>query len=395
MPTFSTNVKPFSLTLVSCIFLLLHLCAASTVSYAQTENVKTDSVKIGFLPALGYSSDIGFVAGGLASRYHYREGVEPFQSHLQSAALATTKGLFSFMLMFDQVETFNRPIRSKSLINIGRIKEATYFGLGNDSPFDKELWDSDNYFYETYFGLLEVSGRKVILKHPEFEKSHLDLMLITGIQLHRPQLGIESSFLETTPPDYVDGGWSWEVGLGLVWENRDNEFAATRGNAGLINFRYAPGIIADFTMWQLHMQASQYATAKIIFPVTAAIKIGYHQSGGSTPFWMLPVAGGEYSMRGYAEGRFRGDASLYYTAELRTWLIRYPSAGFRLGGQLFRDGGRVYESGEIATSFFKHHHQTYGLGAALSLFTYDFIVRADLAFSEDIHRIYLGIGYTF
>lgn len=395
MPAIPTHLKSLLRTFVSCIILFLHFFTGSAISYAQTENVGADSVKIGFLPALGYSSDIGFVAGGLASRYHYREGMDPFQSHLQSAAIATTKGLFSFMLMFDQVETFGRPIRSKSLLNIGRIKEATYFGFGNSSAFEQEIWDDGNYFYETYNGLIEVSGRKVLWKHPKYEKSHLDVMMLTGIQFNRPQLGNASSYLEVDNPEYIQGGWSWEMGVGLIWENRDSEFAATRGNAGFINFRYAPGLIADFNMWQLHLQASQFGTVKIIFPVTAAVKVGYHQAGGSTPFWMLPVAGGEYSIRGFAEGRFRGDASLYYTAELRTWLLQYPSSGFRLGGQLFTDGGRVFESRDIATSFFNDHHHTYGLGAALSLFTYDFIVRADLAFSEDIHRIYLGIGYTF
>jgi hypothetical protein len=392
MSAYWNVVSGYRYTAYILFFLIVTLTSESV---AQSETVPADSVKIGFLPALGYSSDTGFVAGGLVSRYHYREGVVPFQSHLQSAAIATTKGLFSLMVMYDQVETFGRPIRSKSLLNIGRVKEATYFGFGNESAFEKEVWDDDHYFYETYNGIMELSARKAIWKHPKYDKSHLDVMTLTGIQFNRPQLGNGDSYLETDNPDHIDGGWSWEIGVGLIWENRDSEFAATRGNAGFINFRYAPGLIADFSMWQLHLQASQYATAKIIFPVTAAVKVGYHQAGGSTPFWMLPIAGGEYSMRGYAEGRFRGDASLYYTAELRTWLLQYPSSGFRLGGQLFRDGGRVFESGEIVSSFFQNHHQTYGLGAVLSLFTYDFIIRADIAFSEDISRIYFGIGYTF
>lgn len=391
----TTHLQLSVMKIVSWCILLMCIFAGPAYSQAQTEPERTDSVKIGFLPALGYSSDIGFVGGGLVSRYHYREGLDPFQSHLQSAALATTKGLFSFMLMYDQVETFNRPIRTKSLINIGRIKEATYFGMGNQSNFDKETWDEGNYFYETYFGIAEVSGRKPIWKHSQYEKSHLDLMLLTDVRLHRPQLGDESGFIVTDSPEYLDGGWTWEIGAGLFWENRDSEFAATRGNAGFINFRYAPGLLADFSMWQLQLQASQFATTQIIFPVTAALKVGYHQAGGSTPFWMLPVAGGEYSIRGYAEGRFRGDASLYYTAELRTWLLQYPDYGFRLGGQLFTDGGRVFETSEITRSIFKDHHHTYGLGAALSLFTYDFIIRADIGFSEEISRVYFGIGYTF
>lgn len=382
------------------IALITIFTAVSTVAYGQPsgttiESGRTDSVKIGFLPALGYSSDVGFVGGGLFSRYHYQENVDPFQSHLQSAVIATTRGLFSLMLMYDNVETFGRPIRSKSLINFGRVLESTYFGIGNDTSFDKDLWDDGFYFYESFFGLLELTGRKVIWQHPDYRNSHLDIVGITSVEFHSPRLENAANFLTEDTPDHMGGGWTWAGGLGLQWENRDNEFAATRGNAAFIEFRYAPGIIADLTMWQILFQASRYSTRKIIFPVTAALKLGYHQSGGSTPFWMQPRIGGEYSVRGLAEGRYRSDAALYYTAELRTWFLQYPKQGFRLGGQLFTDGGRVYSTDEIIPSFFKEHHHTFGLGAALSLFTYDFIVRADLGFSEDISRLYLGIGYTF
>jgi outer membrane protein assembly factor BamA len=390
-----------SLPLLSLILLLIVLPA---LSFAQSpdqlhnsishESAK-DSIKIGFLPALGYSSDVGFLAGGVFSRYHYQEGMQPFKNQLNGSALATTKGLFSVSLQYEQIETFGRPIRSRTMFGIGRIKESTYFGFGNNTPFDPSLWEQGYYYYETYFGLAELYGRKSIWRS-ETRNSHLDWVLVTNLSMENPQTDQVDNRLTSDQPNYMDGLWVWESGTGLVWENRDNEFAATRGNTARLEVRVAPGLVMNNGSWQVQFQASQYATRHVwIFPVTAALKLGWHQAGGDTPFWRLPQAGGEYSMRGYADGRFLGDASLYYTAELRTWLIQYPEIGLRIGGQLFADGGRVFASHEITRAFFNDHKRTYGLGGAMSVFTNDFIVRGDLGFSDEIARFYLGIGYTF
>jgi outer membrane protein assembly factor BamA len=318
----------------------------------------------------------------------------PFKNQLSGTLVGTTKGLFSFSLQYEQVETFGRPIRTRNSISLGRVRESTYFGFGNNSTFDKALWDEGYYFYENYFGLVELYARNPIWT--EARGAHLDVVFVSNLSMESPQLNDVQNRLSADKPDYVDGLWVWETGTGLVWENRDNEFAATRGNFARFEVRVAPGLVMNNSSWQVQFEASQYATQKIwLFPVTAAIKLGWHQAGGETPFWRLPQAGGEFSLRGYAEGRFIGDASLYYTAELRTWLIQYPDLGFRLGGQLFTDGGRVFAVDQITKDFFKDHKRTFGLGGAMSIFTNDFIVRGDLGFSDELARFYLGIGYTF
>lgn len=377
------------------LLLALLLFSSSGLSAQPTSELPADSVKYGYLPALGYSSDTGFVGGGLVSRYHYREGVQPFQSFMQSAAIATTKGLFSFLLAYDQVETFGYPVRTRSQIEFGRILETTYFGLGNDSSFDDELWKDGYYFFENYFVGLQLGARKVIWENPERKGTHLDLLGIVDFHRISPQTRNAQNLLVDQNPDYIDGTWLLLPGIGLQWENSDSEFAATRGNKVKLELRASPGLVSPHALWNVQFFASQYASAKIIFPVTAAFRVNYNHAGGDVPFWFAPYAGGEYSIRGYPQNRFRGDAALSYSAELRTWLIQVPSAGFRLGGHLFTDGGRVYESDRIIPDFFKEHHRTLGLGSAMSLFTYDFIVRADLGFSDEMSRFYLGIGYTF
>lgn len=365
--------------------------------HAQTSaTVRPDSVVFGVLPALGYSSDIGFVAGGLISRYHYREDVQPFQNYGQMAVLATTRGLFSFMFSLDQVEPLGlTDFRARNIFNTGRVLEGTYFGIGNNTPFTREQWDDEYYFYENYYLTLESRVRHTIWESDTRKNSRLDLVFISDVRQQAPQLKSAGNLLSESGSTSRDGGWTWMGGLGLQWENRDSEFAPTRGNTFLVELRASPGLASDYALYHLNVLATQYATTQIVFPVTAAFKIGYLQTGGDVPFFVLPEIGGEYTLRGYPQARFRDDAGLYYTAELRTWLLQFPAQGFRLGGQLFTDGGRVYSSGEVLSAFFNDHHSTYGFGASMSVFTYDFIVRADLGFSDELSRLYLGIGYTF
>lgn len=375
-------------------FVLIILLGIGSGNFLQAQS--RDSVKIGFLPALGYSSDTGFIGGGVLQRAHYEEGKVPFRNMLQASGIATTKGLFSLSVQYDQLETFNRQIRTRSILNFGRIKEATYFGFGNDTPFDKSRFEDSYYFYETYFGVAELYARKKIWGPAHGGRGQLDIVAVTNLSTQQPQVEQTDNLLSETRPRFVDGLWVWETGTGLVWENRDSEFAPSRGNKARLEFRLAPGLFMDNSSRQIQFEAAQYVTQKIlIFPVTAAIKVGYHQSWGDTPFWRMPRVGGEFSMRGYADGRYIGDAALYYTTELRTWLIQFPEYEFRLGGQLFMDGGRVFEQDRITHDFFKSHKRTFGLGAAMSVFSNDFIVRADLGFSDELSRFYLGIGYTF
>jgi hemolysin activation/secretion protein len=106
--------------------------------------------------------------------------------------------------------------------------------------------------------------------------------------------------------------------------------------------------------------------------------------------------GNKNTLRGYPLNRFKGNSSLAYTLELRTWLLKFPQFyGLKFGGQLFTDAGRVFTEVDDANDLFKEYHQTVGLGGAMSVFNPDFILRGEIGFSEDVSRIYIGVGYMF
>jgi hypothetical protein len=89
-----------------------------------------------------------------------------------------------------------------------------------------------------------------------------------------------------------------------------------------------------------------------------------------------------------------GKASISYTAELRSWLID-PPYNSRFGLHAFSDIGRVFTADHSFDDALNDYKQTFGVGAAVSMFNPEFILRAELGRSEDLSRFYVGIGYSF
>ena len=77
------------------LLLLLIGSAVATAGLAQSR----DSIRVGAIPALGYTSDDGVVAGGIASRYVYRDGYRPYRQYQFLSLLATSNGMYAGEVM--------------------------------------------------------------------------------------------------------------------------------------------------------------------------------------------------------------------------------------------------------------------------------------------------------
>ena len=396
-------ITKYSLKLVIYTALLAQFFFVSWIPEAYSQILNSENpdssevsrVVFGFIPVAGYTSDHGFIGGGLGSRFDYRPGSKPFHSSMQLAGIVTTKGLFSMLFITDFTQTLGTPIRSWQRLSTGLQNNTPWFGIGNDTVFETALWDDQYYFFRSLYLTHEYRGRKRAWQSNGSDNQYVDILGISDIRYMRPFATNQANLLSDQGLDKSGGSWVWLLGGGLQWESRDNEIAPSTGSSAAVTILGAPGLVADHSMWWLSALASTYATRKILLPVTLALRGAWYQAGGDAPFYALPELGGEYTLRGYPQGRFRNDAMMHYTVELRTWFVQLPYYGFRLGGNLFYDGGRTFENHKISKEFFADHKSTYGLGGAMSLFTYDFLVRAELGFSEDMIRLYMGIGYTF
>ena len=97
-----------------------------------------------------------------------------------------------------------------------------------------------------------------------------------------------------------------------------------------------------------------------------ATRVGGRTLWGAYPwFESASISGDVHDVRGYYDGRYRGDSSLYGNAELRWWIGKRKGAVLpvRWGLTTFCESGRVWYADESS----KKWHTGYGLGLMLQL----------------------------
>ena len=98
-------------------------------------------------------------------------------------------------------------------------------------------------------------------------------------------------------------------------------------------------------------------------------------------------------VRGYYDGRFRGDSSLYGNAELRWWLGHRKKAVLpvRWGLTTFCESGRVWYAGEDS----KKWHTGYGIGLMVQLIGTPMAFSGSMANGTEGLKFYFAGGYSF
>ena len=103
--------------------------------------------------------------------------------------------------------------------------------------------------------------------------------------------------------------------------------------------------------------------------------------------------GSDGKVRGYSDGRYRGDSSLYGNAELRIWLGKRKKAVLpvRWGLTAFGESGRVWYDGEDS----KKWHTGYGIGLMVQLLGTPMALTGSMANGTDGIKFYVSGGYAF
>lgn len=388
---FVTRSQCFS---VICICALFLGSRSSLFAQGLPEASGQDSVQIHFFPVAAYTSDEGIIVGGAISRIDLRGGVKPYHSRFTTLPLVSTKGYISLNIKYQQTHLFNSPWRLRVNPYLYRIVNDNYFGIGNDTPFSNHLWNNGFYYVETLDLGLDVKTTYPLLS----DKNHngLKLQLHGGFEYLDPRSRGDSTRFTLDNPNGMKGRWHNYLGAGLIWDNRDDPDLPTRGNWAFIDVNLSPKLILnDYNNLILKVQYAHYFSFHLIRDVVVAQRLYWHQLIGKASYWYQPYLGDDHTLRGFPERRFTGKATMIYNLELRTWLFSLPSLHIRVGGQLFMDVGKVYETKTNYTHFFEHYKHTFGLGGSLSLFDPHFFIRGDLGFSKDLWRIYAGFGYMF
>lgn len=373
----------------------LLLLGVSDLSHAQmrTGSVGADSVQSSLFPALAYDSDVGFIFGGLYSRIDYRGNVRPFNNYIKSTAIVSTKGMVSFELEYDQTRSFNSDIRSTYTLYAYRFTHDYFFGIGNSTTYDEDLFDEEYYFYESKKINLAYEGR-LPLHVNRRTGQRLDFLFGAGIKYENPSVKKPESRFNLDQPRGIKGGWINSFSGGVLWENRNSEFDPTSGNRFKLKVRLAPEFLfSKYGMTSIEGDFRQYF--HLFNWVTIANRLQLHHTTGDVPYWELAALGNNETLRGYPLNRFMGQSSVAYSLEARKWILTFPRYAIKLGGHVFTDVGRVFTRQDDWSDLTSGYKQTIGVGGAISLFSPDFILRGELGLSEDTPRVYVGIGYTF
>ena len=82
------------------------------------------------------------------------------------------------------------------------------------------------------------------------QDAYLDLQYLSLIRSSHPRAGGSVNlFNEQQPLSGEKNSWTWITGLGLHWENRDNEIAPTSGSTAVLDIMAGPGVASDHAMW--------------------------------------------------------------------------------------------------------------------------------------------------
>ena len=379
--------------LLKKLFLSLFLLPIVLNVQAQTlpgSRIDADSVSTAFIPVLGYSSSVGLLAGGVFSRFDYRGNPSPFNNLKKIQGIISTKGFFNVEMSYEKTQAFGKDIRLTLEAFGTRFAEDTFFANGNNSTYRQQLWDNEFYFFESYAFGFEGNLRKPIYKKG---RGQFDLLAGLGFEYQIGYVNQENSSFNQLMPNGRNGGFVNYLTTGFVWENRDSEFDPHIGNRAQLEVNYAPKYLSEFPLTTVRLDMRQYARLFNFFTLAGRVE-GRH-AGGNVPYWELSSLGDDYSLRGYPLNRFKGNSSLAYNLELRAWLIQFPAYRIKIGGHVFTDGGRVFTGQDDFEDFFNNHKHTLGVGGAFSAFSPDFILRAEVGFSDNATQLYIGLGYMF
>lgn len=352
-----------------------------------------DSISLGLVPVITYTSELGLIMGVVGSRYHLSDEVKPYKNQLVMNLLGSTSGYFAGNVVFDQVQAFDSDLRMTYEVGFFQLFEDFYFGRGNDLSFDDDRWENEHYYFKSFGNDLTIKGR---YPHTAFDNgAYSDWIFEAGYSYMNPTTLGDTTQLAIDRPRGVPNAFNGKFGLGWVYENRDDEINPTEGNYLWFLATFAPKVLGDYGYVQTWLQGRQYFSFTAGLQWTTAFRFDWKHSFGDEPFWALPEAGENGSLRGYPFRRFIDNGAITMNAELRTWFVNFESVKIKIGGNLFADAGRVFRNLEDYQYAYSDLHTTWGAGGVVSLFNPNFILRMDLGFSDEMTLFYAGIGYLF
>ena len=446
--------------LLTAGFLLLLSFTLFAGTPADSTSKNTEKIKTGWtfgaVPAITYSSDLGFQYGAVVNFFYLGDG-KTYPNYLHNIYLEWsryTKGSGINQIRYDS-EHLIPGVRVSGELSYLTEQALDFYGFnGYQANFDQDL--SKNVAGDTSYisRMFYRMDRKMLKTRLEFmgNLSGKKLRWLAGFEFSNMKMGTvdianlnkgkkTADMLPDTPllyDKYVNwgvipanqknGGNNMLLKLGVVYDTRDNEPNPMKGMWTELQFLVAPSFLgnSNYSYVKMVLSHRQYFT---LLPnkLSFVYRLSYQgKIAGTQPYYMLPFAyntppdytrdgfGGSKTIRGVLRNRVVGDGVAFGNVELRWKFVRTVlwNQNIYLALSSFVDGGMVVKkydfpapvniTPEEKALFFpgtpESLHVGYGGGLHLGL-NENFVVAVDAALAakkEDGNMgFYIGLNWLF
>lgn len=318
----------------------------ANLSYRQTDLYHRSM----YLPNAGFNNDDGFLLGLSVKFINPGFRRFPYGNTQQFSFLHSfsTKA-FKFDYKGEWIHTLGKADVTLHASAFAPHNTQNFFGLGNETPFDKSI-DGIKY-YRSRFSLFQLdpalrwrSAKSSISVGPSLQYYALEAEDNTGRFINN-SAGLHSSDSLTITQYKFYGG----AVVNFINNTRNSEVIPTEGRYINVKLQGYTGLneYAN-TFGQLTGSAAFYQKLDSRANFVIAERFGGGITVGKHAFYQSAFIGGEGTLLGYRQFRFAGDHSFYNNLEMRIKLADFAS--YVLPGQFgvlgFHDIGRVWKKGE-------------------------------------------------
>jgi outer membrane protein assembly factor BamA len=352
-------------------FLLIIACCLGFLSAEEEKECKN---RIIFSPLMFYTPETRLAFGGAGSYIFRLAGCKGSTrpSSVSPLVIYTLEKQFR-ALVKSELYFKNNNYRLESEIKFEKYPNK-FFGIGSSTrESDKEIYTSKSINFQ-------LSVLKKLVKG-----FHLGLgyhFMDWAIPVVEADGQLVSGTIAGSDRCTISG-----VSLILYRDTRDHLFSPMKGDLFKLDARFYPEFLGStfaFTAFTIDLRKYFTLFSSHVFAVQSLVKI----QTGTVPFLNLAQMGGEYTMRGYFQGRYRDKNLLVFQAEYRLQLV------WRLGLVGFAGLGNVAERfNQLDLGRLK---SSYGFGLRyLFSKTEKIQLRFDIGFAEGSTGFYASIYEAF
>jgi hypothetical protein len=340
-----------------------------------------------------YDLDLGFMfkAGMIYERQGFRK--QPYaKRHSFFVNYAPARQSFMVQYNGDFKKLFGKNDLSVNLLSRGPHNVATFFGIGNESPFVNKDGQSILYYRNRY----DVITGDVRIHRTAGKLFGYNAGIGVQYYTSEKQNNLSQFLLEYNRLNPSESVFSKQFFAGLVGgahiNTRKEGLLPSKGFYWNMDWKALQQLNGNKNWYGQVVSEAIFYLPVITDDIVLANRVGAGTSVGNPGYYQQLQLGGYNNLRGFYVNRFTGKSMFYHNIELRAKLFDFTSYLFpgSVGVMAFNDEGRVWVPGENSKQW---HH---GFGGGIFIIPADLVlIQAAIARSKEGTQPYISFGLSF